>query len=124
MCLKEMAYLRCFFISSLLLLGFAYSYSQSKFQLGLRTGINFSSLTGIEPELNESAVIPSFDPLIQDLLSYEYDPNFFNDAATRFSICADVSYTLTHNLKAQLGIGYAGRGMDLKEEGTFYRSEN
>lgn len=121
--LKEMAYLRCFFTFVLLLSGIVCSYSQSRFQLGFKTGANFSFLTNTVPEMNESFSSFESGPFVGDFFSYKFDANFFSDAAIRFSMYADVGYKLTDNLNAQLGIGYAGRGMDLHDEGSVYTSQ-
>lgn len=114
---------RAFLVSMLMLLAWIGASGQSRFKIGFKTGINFSSLTGIEPEMNESFASISAQPFVGSLYTYQYDADFFSDAAIRFSATANISYKLTDKAQVELSVGYAGRGLNLKDRGQVYASQ-
>jgi Outer membrane protein beta-barrel domain len=97
---------------------------QSKFQIGLRTGVNFSSLSGATPELNESFLPEENNPYVRNFYSYKISNDFFNDAIIRPSFLLFINYRLTNNLGALVGVGFNGRGTNLLNSKSFERDRS
>ena len=108
-----MRYSKLFILLLIICLSVECGFSQSRFEIGFKTGINFSSLSRYEPVLGKSYLFMSSNPIQKEFFSFQYDQVFFKRTRLGKSVAFFGTYRLMKKLSVQFGVEFNERGMDL-----------